>query len=136
MLFKSSVENSRNSFDLSKSLIFINMGQNDMDLNKKLGYDASPDMGQYLAEPLSKRLQFLVSNVLPLGCRPFSISQEKTHNTLRRKTEQAASQFNNYLPQMLEDLQSTLPGSNFVLLDVYKVFEDVFSEPSSYGKCS
>ncbi|KAJ6420894.1 hypothetical protein OIU84_028302 [Salix udensis] len=142
MLFKSSVENSRNSFDLSKSLIFINMGQNDMDLNKKLGYDASLDMGQYLAEPLSKRLQvlydlggrkFLVSNVLPLGCRPFSISQEKPITRCVERLNKLASQFNSYLPQMLEDLQSTLPGSNFVLLDVYKVFEDVFSEPSSYG---
>ncbi|KAJ6420892.1 hypothetical protein OIU84_028300 [Salix udensis] len=101
MLFKSSVENSRNSFDLSKSLIFINMGQNDMDLNKKLG--------------------------------PFSISQEKPTTRCVERLNKLASQFNNYLPQMLEDLQSTLPGSNFVLLDVYKVFEDVFSEPSSYG---
>uniref|UniRef100_A0A6N2L972 SGNH hydrolase-type esterase domain-containing protein n=1 Tax=Salix viminalis TaxID=40686 RepID=A0A6N2L972_SALVM len=142
MLFKSSVENSRNSFDLSKSLIFINMGQNDMDLNKKLGYDASPNMGQYLWEPLSKRLQmlydlggrkFLVSNVLPLGCRPFSISQEKPITRCVERLNKLASQFNSYLPQMLEDLQSTLPGSNFVLLDVYKVFEDVSSEPSSCG---
>lgn len=73
-LFKSSVKNLRKTDGLSKSLIFINMGQNDMDLNKKLGYDASPDMGQYLAEPLSKRLQvniiydkkILISQVLIL----------------------------------------------------------------------
>ena len=45
-----------------------------------------------------------------------------------------ASEFNSYLPRMLEDLESTLSGSKFVLLDVYKVFEDVFSEPASYGK--
>ena len=56
-LFKSSVKNLRKTDGLSKSLIFINMGQNDIDLNKKLGYNASLDMGQYLAKPLSKRLQ-------------------------------------------------------------------------------
>ncbi|KAJ6290167.1 hypothetical protein OIU78_025978 [Salix suchowensis] len=118
------------------------MGQNDMDLNKKLQYNASLDMGQYLAKPLSKRLQmlydlggrkFLVSNVLPLGCRPFSISQEKPTTRCVERLNKLASQFNSYLPQMLKDLQSTLSGSKFVLLDVYKVFEDVFSKPASYG---
>ncbi|KAF9663529.1 hypothetical protein SADUNF_Sadunf17G0060800 [Salix dunnii] len=141
-LFKSSVENLRNFVDLSKSLIFINMGQNDMDLNKKLGYNATLDMGQYLAKPLSERLQmlydlggrkFLVSNVLPLGCRPFSISQEKPRTRCVERLNKLASKFNSYLPQMLKDLESTLSGSKFVLLDVYKVFEDVFSEPASYG---
>ncbi|KAB5516244.1 hypothetical protein DKX38_026892 [Salix brachista] len=141
-LFKSSVKNLRKTDGLSKSLIFINMGQNDMDLNKKLQYNASLDMGQYLAKPLSKRLQmlydlggrkFLVSNVLPLGCRPFSISQEKPATRCVERLNKLASQFNSYLPQMLKDLQSTLSGSKFVLLDVYKVFEDVFSKPASYG---
>ncbi|KAJ6683723.1 hypothetical protein OIU85_007419 [Salix viminalis] len=115
MLFKSSVENSRNSFDLSKSLIFINMGQNDMDLNKKLGYDASPNMGQYLAEPLSKRLQMLYD----LG-------------GINDRTNRHLNSTATFLG-MLEDLQSTLRVLIFILLDVYKVFEDVFSEPSSYG---
>ncbi|KAJ6421683.1 hypothetical protein OIU84_028961 [Salix udensis] len=105
-------------------------------------YNASLDMGQYLAKPLSKRLEmlydlggrkFLVSNVLPLGCRPFSISQEKPTTRCVERLNKLASQFNNYLPQMLKDLQSTLSGSKFVLLDVYKVFEDVFSKPASYG---
>ena len=80
--------------------------------------------------------KFLVSNVLPLGCRPFSISQEKPTTRCVERLNKLASQFNSYLPQMLKDLQSTLSGSKFVLLDVYKVFEDVFSKPASYGKCS
>eukprot|EP00258_Populus_trichocarpa_P031963 XP_024447982.1 GDSL esterase/lipase At1g71691 [Populus trichocarpa] len=93
---------------------------------------------------ISKRLQrlydhggrkFLLSNSLPLGCRPFSISQEKPTTRCVERLNKLASEFNSYLPRMLKDLESTLSGSKFVLLDVYKVFEDVFSEPASYGKC-
>jgi hypothetical protein len=56
-LFKSSLKKLKNLDDLSKSLIFINIGQNDMDLNKRLSSNGSLDMGKYLAEPLAKRLQ-------------------------------------------------------------------------------
>uniref|UniRef100_A0A2K1R965 GDSL-motif lipase/hydrolase family protein n=1 Tax=Populus trichocarpa TaxID=3694 RepID=A0A2K1R965_POPTR len=113
-----------------------------MDLNKRLSSNGSLDMGKYLAEPLAKRLQrlydhggrkFLLSNSLPLGCRPFSISQEKPTTRCVERLNKLASEFNSYLPRMLKDLESTLSGSKFVLLDVYKVFEDVFSEPASYG---
>lgn len=56
-LFKSSLKSFKNLDDLSRSLIFINMGQNDMDLNKRLSSNGSVDMGECLAEPLAKRLQ-------------------------------------------------------------------------------
>ena len=53
-LFKSSLKSFKNLDDLSRSLIFINMGQNDMDLNKRLSSNGSVDMRECLAEPLAK----------------------------------------------------------------------------------
>ncbi|KAJ6907792.1 hypothetical protein NC651_018282 [Populus alba x Populus x berolinensis] len=125
-LFKSSLKSFKNLDDLSRSLISINMGQNDMDLNKRLSSN-----GSRLYDHGGRK--FLVSNSLLLGCRPFLISQEKPTTRCVERLNKLASEFNNYLPRMLEDLDSTLSGSKFVLLDVYKVFEDVFSEPASYG---
>ncbi|CAK7354682.1 unnamed protein product [Dovyalis caffra] len=56
-LFESSLKNLRTSSDLSKSLMFVNMGQNDLDLNQDLRKNDSLDAGKYVAESLSKRLQ-------------------------------------------------------------------------------
>ena len=44
------------------------------------------------------------------------------------------STYNKLLPGLLADLESSLPESKFILVDLFKLLEDVYASPSSYGE--
>ena len=45
-----------------------------------------------------------------------------------------ASTYNIRLADLLKALQSTLSESKFVHTDLYKIFQDVYAAPASYGE--
>ncbi|XP_022727904.1 GDSL esterase/lipase At1g71691-like [Durio zibethinus] len=132
---------------MSKSLFFFHIGSNDLglywDFERHSNYPAD-NYSQLLIYELSTRLQkfyqlgarkFFVNNVSPIGCQPCNIV------VLKPKTTQCDEErntrilnFTKQIPPLLSHLQSTLPGSKFVLGDLYKFYEDVFASPASHGK--
>ncbi|XVE78594.1 hypothetical protein DITRI_Ditri13aG0158500 [Diplodiscus trichospermus] len=129
---------------LSKSLFFIHIGSNDLGLywdfmEKHIAVDK---YAQFLSGELSKRLQtlyelgarrFIVNNVSPLGCQPYQINKMKPQTPCMEEDNRRVSTYNKLLPCLLAHLESSLPGSKFILGDLFQLFEDVYASPTSYG---
>ncbi|KAL4303984.1 hypothetical protein GQ457_10G002820 [Hibiscus cannabinus] len=130
---------------LSKSLFYINVASNDLGITYEFEMHDKYPINEYvklIIEELSKQLKrlhtlgarkFLVNNVPPLGCQPFNINKRNHSGPCVEQINERISVYNDLLPGLLTQLQSTLPGSKFVLADTYKIFRDVISSPESYG---
>ncbi|KAK8654906.1 hypothetical protein V6N13_107502 [Hibiscus sabdariffa] len=149
----STMEALKGSFDspesfadyLSKSLFYINVASNDLGITYEFEMHDKYSVDEYvklLVQELSKQLKrlhtlgarkFLVNNVPPLGCQPFNINTRNNSGSCVEQMNELISVYNDLLPGLLTQLQSTLPGSKFVLRDVYKIFRDVIASPESYG---
>ncbi|KAB2064168.1 hypothetical protein ES319_A09G002400v1 [Gossypium barbadense] len=149
----STMEDLKSTFDspegftqyLSKSLFFIHHASNDLGLTFEVEMEKKYSIDKYaklLIKEFSKQLKrlytlgarkFFVSNVSPLGCSPFNINTKNHSGPCVEEINNRVSVYNGLLPGLLEKLQSILPGSKFVLGDIYKVFQDVFEMPRSYG---
>ncbi|WRX21126.1 GDSL lipase/esterase - like 10 [Theobroma cacao] len=129
---------------LSKSVFFIHIASNDLGLTYETATPKySPDKyAELLVEELSKQLQrlyklgarkFLVNNVSPLGCQPFNINAKNHTTSCVKEVNERISIYNKLLSNSLTKLQSTLSGSKFIVGDLYKIFQDVYASPASYG---
>ncbi|KAL4362315.1 hypothetical protein GQ457_04G006130 [Hibiscus cannabinus] len=147
-MFKKTTKQLRKQFEskesfstyLSKSLFFINSGSFDLGLAWQgwfLVYDEDY-LTKLQIQHLSTYLRtlyrlgarkFVINNLDPIGCEPHQIVHEKCWD----QANDRALLFNKRLSHLLKDLQSTLPGSQFVLVDLYKIFQDVYASPASYG---
>lgn len=72
--------------------------------------------------------KIVVNNIFPIGCEPH------INFTLTRGANERASFFNQRLSNLIKDLQSTLIGSKIILVNLHKIFEDVFESPASYSE--
>ncbi|XP_022760105.1 GDSL esterase/lipase 7-like [Durio zibethinus] len=128
------------------SLFFIHIGTNDLgiywDLEQKRKFRTAEDYALFLSEELSGRLEaiyqlgarkFLVNNVSPLGCQPFNLNTKMHNTSCVEDVNQRIAFYNGLLPNLLTKLETSLKGSTFVLCDLYKVFEDVYTQPAAYG---
>ncbi|XP_022760114.1 GDSL esterase/lipase 7-like [Durio zibethinus] len=77
--------------------------------------------------------KFLVNNVSPLGCQPFNLNTKMHNTSCVEDVNQRIAFYNGLLPNLLTKLETSLKGSTFVLCDLYKVFEDVYTQPAAYG---
>ncbi|KAL4388283.1 hypothetical protein GQ457_09G024080 [Hibiscus cannabinus] len=133
---------SKQSFSnyMSKSLFFINTISYDLDSAWEGMRYAYSDYyySLLILKDFSDHLQTLyrlgarkivVNNASPIGCQPHL---NKGGDCDKAANERALF-FNPMLFNFTKDLQSTLPGLQIVLVDLYKIFEDVFKSPASYG---
>ncbi|GFY84836.1 hypothetical protein Acr_03g0016100 [Actinidia rufa] len=67
----------------------------------------------------------------PIGCIPSITRQIKHNGTCVEDVNKAVAIFNNHLPSMLKNLNTTLPGSNFVLGHAYSLATNVISNPKA-----
>ncbi|XP_039036922.1 GDSL esterase/lipase At5g08460-like [Hibiscus syriacus] len=72
--------------------------------------------------------KFVINNLAPIGCEPDQIFDGKCWD----EANDRALLFNKRLSNLLRDLQSTLSRSKFVIVDLYKIFKDVYASPTSY----
>ena len=78
--------------------------------------------------------KFFVNNVSPLGCQPLNINKVKPKTPCVEEVNMRISTYNKLLPGLVADLESSLPESKFILVDLFKLLEDVYASPSSYGE--
>lgn len=79
--------------------------------------------------------KFVVSNVGPIGCIPY----QKTINQLDQNecsdlANKLAVQYNSRLKDLLAELNDNLPGSKFVLANVYNLVMELITNYEKYGK--
>ncbi|XWS30857.1 hypothetical protein CRYUN_Cryun23aG0027200 [Craigia yunnanensis] len=151
-LFKNTTMDLKDQFDsaesfaiyLSKSLFFFHIAGNDLSLflESEKRFTDIDKFAHLLSRELSKQLQalyqlgarkFFVNNVFPLGCQPVNINTKKPKTPCVQETNVHISTYNKLLQGLLADMEPSLPGFKFVLGDLFKLFEDVFASPSSYG---
>ncbi|KAM7271398.1 hypothetical protein ACFE04_030612 [Oxalis oulophora] len=129
---------------LSKSLIFINIGINDIELNnvnatKCLRMEAFSEL---LLREYSLRLRnlynfgarnFLINNLPPSGCIPVHILNAKPEDDCIEEQNKVLYFYNMKLPTMLRELQLQLPGSLFVHADIHNFLVDLRTQAKEFG---
>ncbi|XP_042498628.1 GDSL esterase/lipase At2g23540-like [Macadamia integrifolia] len=78
--------------------------------------------------------KFVIGNVGPIGCIPY----QKTINQLNEDqcvdlANKLARQYNGRLKDLIKELNDNLPGSTFVLADVYVLVSEVITNYRKYG---
>ncbi|XP_042487903.1 GDSL esterase/lipase 7-like [Macadamia integrifolia] len=134
---------------LSKSIFVVEIGNNDYFANYLLPayYNSShlytPDQfSGILLKKLKQYLQdlynlgarkFVVFNVTPLGCTPAELYLKNLTSGCAEDVNQLVSLYNEGLPDMLQELNTSLQGSTFVLGDIYGFLYDLSQNPYKYG---
>ncbi|PSS33631.1 GDSL esterase/lipase [Actinidia chinensis var. chinensis] len=133
---------------LGKSIFVVTMGSNDyLDHFQPTISDSTRSLdpqqfAQLLIDQLSTKLERLYNlgarkivmfEIGPIGCIPSITRQIKHNGTCVEDVNKAVAIFNNHLPSMLKNLNTTLPGSNFVLGHAYSLATNVISNPKLYG---
>ncbi|CAN6479222.1 unnamed protein product [Victoria cruziana] len=77
--------------------------------------------------------KIIVANIGPLGCIPSQLAVADTGGGCVERTNEAVSAFNKRLFELLQNINSTLPGSFFVHQDVYGIVSDMVANPQKYG---
>nr|GEZ27662.1 GDSL esterase/lipase At1g71691-like [Tanacetum cinerariifolium] len=132
---------------LSQSLFFVGMGSNDY-LNNYLmpNYQTRNQYnGQQFADLLSKEYtnkltrlynlgarKFVLAGIGRMGCIP-SILAQGTTGRCSEDVNQLVLPFNDNMRTMINNLNTNLPGSKFVFIDINNMFEDLLANSRSYG---
>jgi len=78
--------------------------------------------------------RFFTNNIAPLGCFPSFAPKPRPRGECNEKINRAISYYNNRLPNVLQKLQSQLPGFTFMHSDLYEFFMDLRENGYKYGK--
>ncbi|PIA63287.1 hypothetical protein AQUCO_00200956v1 [Aquilegia coerulea] len=134
---------------LAKSIVLVSIGTNDYISNYQLPlfYKTSKSYSPQtyppvLVEKLSQQLQrlynlgarkFVVFEIGPVGCMPYSIQRHRTNTQCVEEYNQLVSYFNPQLTATLNRLTSLLPGSTFINGKIHNFFKTMVQNPSTYG---
>lgn len=69
----------------------------------------------------------------PIGCSPNALAQSRDGRTCVARINSANQLFNNGLKSLVDQLNSQLPDAKFIYVNVYGIFQDILSNPASYG---
>jgi len=132
---------------LSKAVFYISTGSNDYGLGylfPQTGLSqkfTDKTFAQLLSQQLTLRLQtlyamgarkFLVNNVGAIGCTPASLNFLKPSTPCDDSRNSLVSVYNDLLPAVLSKLQAELPGSKFVVSNIFKFFLDIKASPATF----
>ncbi|RZC73375.1 hypothetical protein C5167_048855 [Papaver somniferum] len=132
---------------IAKCLFFVGMGSNDYLNNYLLPNYASS--GQYnpqqyatfLVQQYTRQLttlynlgarRFIISGVGSLGCIPSILAQGDGEGC-SDSVNQLIIPFNTNVKTMMNRLNANLPGAKFIYLDIYKMFQNILTNPRAYG---
>ncbi|KAF9608556.1 hypothetical protein IFM89_009922 [Coptis chinensis] len=133
---------------IARCLFFIGMGSNDY-LNNYL-LPNYPTRNQYNGQQYANLLiqqytqqltrlynlgarRFILSGLGLMGCIP-SILAQSPNSQCSQEVNQLILPFNTNIKAMMNDLSTSLPGSKFIYVDIYRMFnEDIVKNPGAYG---
>ncbi|KAI3890446.1 hypothetical protein MKW92_028237 [Papaver armeniacum] len=132
---------------IAKCLFFVGMGSNDY-LNNYLlpNYATSrqynpQQYATFLVQQYTRQLttlynlgarRFIISGVGSLGCIPSILAQGDGEGC-SDSVNQLIIQFNTNVKTMMNRLNANLPGARFIYLDIYKMFQNILTNPRAYG---
>jgi len=69
-----------------------------------------------------------------IGCTPNALAQNSPDGrTCVARINSANQLFNNGLRSLVDQLNNQLPDARFIYVNVYGIFQDIITSPSSYG---
>ncbi|OIT39550.1 PREDICTED: GDSL esterase/lipase At1g71691-like [Nicotiana attenuata] len=132
---------------LAKCMFFVGMGSNDY-LNNYLmpNYDTKnrynpQQYANLLVQQYSQQLtrlynlgarKFVIGGVGLMGCIP-SILAQGNGNVCSEEVNQLILPFSNNVKSMLSNLNTNLPGSKFIYIDIKNMFQDLLTNYRRYG---
>ncbi|KAJ8759496.1 hypothetical protein K2173_007109 [Erythroxylum novogranatense] len=132
---------------IGRSIFFVGMGSNDY-LNNylmpnyptKSQYNAQ-QYADYLAREYNQQLmslynlgarKFVIAGLGMMGCIPSIIAQS-TAGICSEEVNQLVLPFNENVKTMVNNLNTNLPGSKFIYIDIAHMFRDLVSNSPNYG---
>ncbi|KAK3007493.1 hypothetical protein RJ639_014615 [Escallonia herrerae] len=135
---------------LSKCIYSLGMGSNDY-LNNYFMPQNYPTSRQYtpaqyadvLIQQYSRQIRTLYNygarklvliGVGQIGCSPNSLAQNSQDgSTCVQRINEANQMFNTRLRSLVDDLNNNLPDAKAIFINAYGIFQDIISNPSSFG---
>ena len=74
----------------------------------------------------------MLTSVGSLACIP-SILAQSPFSRCNENVDQLVIPFNARVREMVDGLNANLPGARFVLIDVFRIFSGILSNPLAYG---
>jgi hypothetical protein len=69
-----------------------------------------------------------------IGCSPNELAQNSPDgSTCVERINSANQLFNNGLKSLVDQLNNQLPDARFIYINAYGIFQDIISNPSSFG---
>lgn len=69
-----------------------------------------------------------------IGCTPNALAQNSPDGrTCVARINSANQLFNNGLRSLVDQLNNQLPDARFIYVNVYGIFQDIITSPSTYG---
>ncbi|XP_057458209.1 GDSL esterase/lipase 7-like [Lotus japonicus] len=134
---------------LSKSIYLVSIGSNDYILNYLnhavvTNYqNFNPEeYADYLLEQLASSLKriydlgarkFVVVAIGPIGCIPGFIIRKPDSQDCNEDVNKKVMPFSDKLPGKMQELQTQLPGSLFITLDSFNIFQEIRNSPEKFG---
>ncbi|KAL9234967.1 hypothetical protein vseg_009775 [Gypsophila vaccaria] len=134
---------------VSRALVLITLGGNDFVNNYYLvPYSvrsrqfALPDYVRYLISEYSKILvrlyelgarRVMVTGTGPMGCVPSQIAQRGQNGQCAEDLMAAANMYNPQLYQMINDLNSQIGSTVFIVANAFKTHMNFINNPQAYG---
>ncbi|TQE01420.1 hypothetical protein C1H46_013001 [Malus baccata] len=124
---------------IAKCIFFVGMGSNDY-LNNYL-MPNYPTRNHYNAQQYADQLtrlynlaarKFVIAGLGRLGCIP-SILAQNSSGTCSDEVNRLVLSFNANVKTMINNLNTNLPGSKFIYIDIARMFEDMLLDPRTYG---
>ncbi|XP_058097654.1 GDSL esterase/lipase At1g71691-like [Magnolia sinica] len=132
---------------IGRCIFFIGMGSNDYLNNYMMPNYVTrnqyngPQFANLLIQQYTRQLtslynlgarKFAISGVGMLGCTPNILAQIP-FSRCSDAVNKLVQPFNNNIKTMVNNLNRKLPGAKFVYVDVYRMFQDILSNPKQYG---
>ncbi|BAT87265.1 hypothetical protein LR48_Vigan09g227300 [Vigna angularis] len=78
--------------------------------------------------------KMVLFGVSPIGCSPYALAQNSPDGITCVETLNSPIQlFNSRVRSMVDQLNTQLPNAKFTYINVYGIFQDIISNPSSFG---
>jgi len=78
--------------------------------------------------------KMVLFGVAPIGCSPYALAQNSPDGrTCVERLNSPIQLFNSRVRSMVDQLNTQLPNARLIFINVYGIFQNIISNPSSFG---